>query len=287
MKKILKIVDAVLLTAIVLSVAQIIVDDIGVMNAWDTNFQDSMIVSGFVFDLLFSIEFIIRTIAALQKKEFKKYFFYQNGWIDFLASLPLLLLNSGPQLVLLVFTHTETGMRSIANLLKIIRAIRVTRILRVLRLLKIFGHIENAFSTMVQHHVSVISSMIVISGIVTYALLHVFGVIAHEDNLILEAKFSLMLTSVLIVEVGIIAFFYSAHFAKNVGDPLYVMKRGYEEENYNFSVKLNEHYSDHEVFQTAKSYNKLWLPLKTKILAAVKSKTKPKTESRDDYSDLL
>ncbi len=288
MKKIPKIIDNILLFIIALSVIQLVLDDWGIIYfSSNKDFQKYMVYSAFCFDLIFSVEFIIRTVIAVRNKNFMTYFLYKGGWVDFLASIPLLLLNSGPMLIFYLLGKTELGARNVANLLKIIRAIRVTRILRILRVLKVFGKIENVFSTMVQHHVASLSSMVVFISILVFMALHFSGFIAYED-VIMEAKLTLMLTCILIADVFIISIVYSAHFAKNIGDPIYVMKREFKEIDYNYSVKINQNYQDDEIFELSKAYNRLWLPLKTKIIASNRKKQKASGKvEEDDYSDLL
>ncbi len=287
MKRLLKIVDYLLLLIIVLSVFQLILDDVGIIYfGGNKDFQKWMTYSAFFFDFIFSVEFIVRTVHAIRNKIFRTYFFTKGGWVDFLASLPLLLLNSGPLLIFTLLGRTETGARSIANMLKIIKAIRVTRILRILRLLKIFGRIENVFSNIVQHHIASITSMVVFISILTFMALHISGFIVYED-VIMEAKLSLLLSSIMIADIFVITIFYSAHMAKNISDPIYVMKRGFKELDYNYLVKINKDYQDDEVFELAKYYNTIWLPIKAKVIAANKKKLDKKEADKDDYSDLL
>ncbi len=122
-------------------------------------------LSAFIFDAYFTIEFLIRFFSALSQKKGKEYFFYKNGWIDLLASLPLLLLISGPEALLQLFAINVFSLSFIhkARMLKAIKAIRVARILRLIRVLKIFGKIKNIKSAMAQRHISKISTIVVTS----------------------------------------------------------------------------------------------------------------------------
>ena len=98
------------------------------------------------------------------------YFFRQRGWVDFLASIPLLVLNSGPAaLGILAGGVTVAGMAGMVNVLKVVKAIRIARILRLLRVLKVFARIKNAESVMAQRHVAKISTTTVAS--IIFALL--------------------------------------------------------------------------------------------------------------------
>ncbi|GAG80519.1 unnamed protein product, partial [marine sediment metagenome] len=84
----------------------------------------------------------------------------ERGWIDFLASVPLLMFNSGPTAFALITGGTALmGLGGILNLLKVIKAIRIARILRLLRIIKIFRRIKHISSPMVQRHVASITAI--------------------------------------------------------------------------------------------------------------------------------
>lgn len=280
-----KILDYILLGVIFLSIIQIVVDDLGLILNWGNQFHVWMVVLGFAFDFIFTTEFTVRSISAIRKGKFWHYIKHEKGWIDFLASIPLLLLNSGPMLFMLITGGGSEGERSVANLLKVIRAVRISRILRVLRVLKIFSHIENVHSKMSQHHVSYIAAIMVLFTLLTYFVLNLTGFV-HFTDVATEAKLSLLITSVLIVNVAALATLYAGHFSHTVSDPLYVVKRGLKEKTYGFTAKVLEHYKDHEVFELADIYNRQWLPFKLRVLAGEKRK-KEKSPITEDYSDLL
>ncbi len=295
MKKLVVFIDNSLLILIVLSVIQIFIGDLAVINGWFSSkashilFDKSMIIAGFTFDTIFSIEFTVRSIIALKHKNFVEYFFYRRGWIDFLASLPLLITNSFPQFYsLVVIGALSNGGRGMINTLKAVKAVRVTRILRLLRTLKIFGKIENVFSKMSQHHISTISSLVVTVSISVYMLFSMFGWIAFPSA-IDEARVSFLFTTVLVVNVLFIAFFYARHFAQNISDPIYVIKRGLTETRYNFTVHIKKPYADEEIFELARAYNQIWLPMKVRVQ---KIRDKKAAEAampiiNEDDSDLL
>ncbi|MDA3899896.1 MAG: hypothetical protein PF637_05185 [Spirochaetes bacterium] len=154
---------------IVLVLIQTFLDDFSVMRSWSVEWRNILLISGFTFDLIFSIEFITRSIANATQKKFVDYFAYRRGWIDFLSSLPLLLLNSGPSLYILLYGDIKGAVAGVGilNALKVVKAIRVTRVLRLIRIVKIFGKIHNTESQMAQHHVSVITTTAVFSIIIS------------------------------------------------------------------------------------------------------------------------
>lgn len=310
MKRFAKFIDNLLLLIIFLSIVQLVVDDLGTIKQWGDSFTKWMIYVGFAFDVIFSIEFIVRSITALKRKNFIEYFMYCRGWIDFFASIPLLILSSGPSLIVSLSGQAAASGRSMFNIFKVIKAIRVTRVLRLLRTLKIFGKIENVFSRMGQHHISTVVSFIITSSVVIYMGLSTLGVLNIKPNvaqifhieendltedqyeqlvLLHDARVSLVFTLVMIGNVLILTIFYSKHFAQNVGDPIYVIKRGMTEDNYNFTAKIKEPYKDEEVFELAEAYNSIWLPMKVRI-QSIRNRRHQQSQQLpidDDYSDLL
>lgn len=288
MKKLGKVLDNILLFLILLSIVQVVVDDLSVMYAFSERISLYMLFAGVGFDLIFSIEFIVRSIAALKNKRFGIYFIYEKGWIDLIASLPLLLLNSGPATVAYFTAGSVSASRTVFSSLKVIRAIRVTRILRLLRLLKIFGKIENTESKMNQRHVSTIAAYFVTVSVAVYAIMSAAGLLNLSDPIV-NAQVSLTFTAILIVNVFAVAFFYSRQFAQTIGDPIYVMKRGMREDDYNFAVKIKKPLADEEIFELAETYNSVWLPMKQRIQAIRERKKQAAAQTgyEDDYSDLL
>jgi len=98
------------------------------------------------------VEFLIRSWDALTRRSFRNYVFRENGWVDFVASVPLLIFTSGPSLFALLEGTSFAGTGALIGLLKVVKAVRMARVLRLLRLLKIFRRIRFADSVMVQRH---------------------------------------------------------------------------------------------------------------------------------------
>jgi hypothetical protein len=131
-----------------------------VLSGWNVDIRNKLLLAGFFFDLFFTIEFLIRFYYALMGRRVGRYLTLERGWIDFLASIPLLMFNSGPfALTLLTGGGIALGLGGILNLLKVIKAIRIARILRFLRIIKIFRKIKNVSSPMAQRHVASITAI--------------------------------------------------------------------------------------------------------------------------------
>ena len=57
-------------------------------------------------------------------------------------------------------------------------------------------------------------------------------------------------------------FYYSPHFAVTISDPIHVMRRGFDENSYNFEVKIDPELKNDDIFKLAEGYNNVYLPMK-------------------------
>jgi len=151
-KRFVNIVEAVVTTAIVLVLLQTMTEDILVLSGASWTVRRIFLFTGFGFDLFFTLEFLIRSWNAFNRRSFRHYFTRENGWVDFAASIPLLIFTSGPALFSLLAGSAFAGSGALIGLLKVVKAVRMARVLRLLRLLKIFRRIRFADSRMVQRH---------------------------------------------------------------------------------------------------------------------------------------
>ncbi len=172
--------ENLILLLILLVIVQTFLDDFARLVDWPVDARIALMITGFCFDLIFSFEFIIRLLFAYRKKNILHYIWFQRGWVDLISSIPLLLLNSGPQVYAYLFTTGVTGGAVGAfNIMKVIKAIRVARILRLMRAVKIFGKIHNTDSVMAQRHVGNISTLVVaaiVCVLITVNLINIPGV---------------------------------------------------------------------------------------------------------------
>lgn len=164
--------EGFILAAIILVLVQTFLDEYARYARWSVASRNALLYAGFIFDLIFSVEFIVRGGAAARRGLFLSYIKYERGWVDFLSSFPLLLLYSGPSLYLLMAgdIHTGTASYALLNVLKVVKAIRITRILRLVRVVKIFGKIRNTDSKMAQHHTAVAATTAVFTVVVALML---------------------------------------------------------------------------------------------------------------------
>jgi len=184
MTKARSIIENIVVVAIILVLIQTFLEDFAVLAGWSWNARRILLFSGLAFDLFFTIEFLTRFYHAFVNRRAGIYFWYERGWIDFVASIPLLLLNSGPStLAYLSGTATIVGFGAILNVLKVVKAIRIARILRLLRVLKIFARIRNTDSVMAQRHVAKISTVAVSTIVLTVLVLTILFTLTGTPSL--------------------------------------------------------------------------------------------------------
>ncbi len=173
--------ESLVIAAILLVLVQTFLEDFTVISQWTVSSRDKILLAGFFFDLFFTVEFLVRLYFAIMERRVGRYLTIERGWIDFLASVPLLMFNSGPfAFSMLTGQGLVLGMGGLLNLLKVIKAIRIARILRFLRIIKIFRRIKNVSSVMAQRHVASITAISV--TVVVFSLLF-FTVFSPRLNL--------------------------------------------------------------------------------------------------------
>lgn len=168
--------EGLVIVMIVLVLIQTFLEDFAVVAGFGWDLRRILIYTGFVFDLFFTLEFLIRFYNALTEMRAADYFFKRRGWIDFLASVPLLALSSGPAFFAMILGGGgAVGFGGILNVLKVVKAIRIARILRLLRIAKIFKQIKNTDSPMAQRHVAKISTMTIATFVFVIFLYSLLG----------------------------------------------------------------------------------------------------------------
>lgn len=152
-----------ILFVILLVLIQTFTEDLAVLLGWSWDIRKTLIFSGFAFDVFFTLEFLLRYFTALKKGEAMVYLFRKRGWVDLIASLPLLFLSSGPAVLALLSGTAYVGAAGMLNILKVVKTVRIARILRLLRLLKVFKKIKFVNSSMAQRHVTKIITIVISS----------------------------------------------------------------------------------------------------------------------------
>lgn len=88
--------ENIVVVAILLVLVQTFLEDYAVIAGWSWDIRRVLLFTGFGFDLFFTVEFLTRLYVSFVNRRAGRYFWHERGWIDLLASIPLLLLNSGP-----------------------------------------------------------------------------------------------------------------------------------------------------------------------------------------------
>ncbi len=176
-------VENIIIFGIFLVIILMLVEDIAAIFHWSHQTIVYLTVAAFIFDLLFSVEFVIRSIVSKKRNSFKYYITHQRGWIDFLSSFPLLFFFSGPAVIAYLFGSGEGGLAlGFFMILKTAKAIRVARILRLIRLIKLFGKIQNTESVMTNRQIGNISTTSVVSLIVVLAFCQFLSFVRMGDH---------------------------------------------------------------------------------------------------------
>ncbi len=149
-------------SAIVLVVIQTLLDEYSRFAHCSIRSRNILLIAGFCFDLIFSIEFTVRTVLSGRKGRFLSYIKHERGWVDFLSSFPILILDSGPSFFFLMSADAQTGTGAIAAM-NVFKALRITRLLRLFRITRISGKINYSGSKMARHHISVITTTAVLT----------------------------------------------------------------------------------------------------------------------------
>jgi len=164
-------VENFILFVILLVLVQTFMEDLAVLLGWSWTVRRTLVFTGFAFDLFFSIEFMVRYFSALKNSRAVKYMLYQRGWVDLVASLPLLMLSSGPAVISILHGSAFMGAAGMLNILKVVKTVRIARILRLLRLLKVFKKIKFVNSPMAQRHMTRIITTVVSSFVISLTVI--------------------------------------------------------------------------------------------------------------------
>ena len=192
MKRIGDFLETVVVVVIIVALGHTFLEDFSVLAGWTVAVRRWIIWAGLGIDLFFTVEFFCRLYFALAEGKGGEYIFRQRGWIDFFASIPLLLFNSLPNtLALLAGAGLVTGLGSFLNVLKVIKAVRIARILRLMRIVKLFRRIRYAHSPMAQRHLAIITTIsvtVLVTWVLLANLLGSLGVLPGLDTAFQEAQ---------------------------------------------------------------------------------------------------
>jgi hypothetical protein len=178
-----KLFENFIIVAIIFALVITVLDEFATVLDFSLSARSVILILSCATDLLFSGEFVARIIVTRKHGAARHYMVHQRGWIDLLSSFPLLILSSGPEVILLFFPElfqSGAGLGFMSSI-KIVKAVRVSRILRLLRLLKIMGKIHNTDSQMANRHVAMISTIATMAFIIVYSFMAFTGMLGFQD----------------------------------------------------------------------------------------------------------
>lgn len=106
-----------------------------------------LLITGFLFDLIFTIEFLARIFIKGLRGTILKYFTRSTGITDFFCSIPALLLYSLPLIWPSYFSAAEGTFLMLGSLMffKTVRVSVISKTLRFIRILKLFDKIKSKY----------------------------------------------------------------------------------------------------------------------------------------------
>jgi len=185
--------EGLLFILIILVIFETYGEELAVFLNLNVEIRKLLLLAGFCFDVIFSIEFISRLIMSGKRGGIGQYISREGGIIDFLASLPLLVFSSGPLLFMTYLSDGtgftlpvvgSVGLMAVGNLrfLKIVKTIRIIRIFRLIRAMKLFGKVKTRY-LMTPRYVA--APIIIVIAISVIAL---FGFSFLENEKIIQPK---------------------------------------------------------------------------------------------------
>jgi hypothetical protein len=146
--------DLLTATAVLLAMAQFLAEDLSVLAAWPYPWRLALHLAGFGFDLLFTVEFLVRLVLALAAGRAGRYLGPKWGWLDFLASVPPLALASAPLTAQLLLGPLSPPLLQTAGVLA---AGQAARLLRLLRPARLPGRLLGPASATARRHASLLT----------------------------------------------------------------------------------------------------------------------------------
>jgi len=182
--------ESFIIIVILLSIIEIFLEEIGVIAGWSVSLRSRMLIIGFIFDVIFTLEFSIRSSLAKKNKGWKYYWKNEKGWVDFLSSIPLVLFNSGPIMLGMFFPGKVIALPflGLLNILKITKILRVSRMLRMLRILKIFHKISEEESELKLNQVSSMTSIAVLTITIILIFAPLFSTIYYSQDVNIDRQ---------------------------------------------------------------------------------------------------
>ena len=178
--------ESLIVFFILLVILETLFEEYALFMDYSARIRTYLLIAGFCFDLLFSIEFLVRLFFAARRGGGAGYILREGGFIDFVASLPLLVFHSGPLMWMTFFSGEAGFFAALGSLsfLKIVKVIRVARILRFVRALKIFGKLRQKYILTSKYVARVVSLavLIIVLALIGFAFVERGEVLRPESE---------------------------------------------------------------------------------------------------------
>jgi hypothetical protein len=138
--------------SVILSILFVIAGNMLFYTGWSVRTRNAFLWTGLFFDLVFSVEFLLRSMPAAKDGKFILYIKHETGWIDFLTSIPLLVLYSAPLLYITLNTEGARGTVFFTEMINVTLVAHLPLVMRCLRVMKLFRVIRIYNSEMTRHH---------------------------------------------------------------------------------------------------------------------------------------
>lgn len=167
-----KFVERFIVTAIILTLVHSFLAEYSVYARWSVASRNTLLYTGFIFDLIFSIEFIVKGIIKGKGRHFFSYIKYERGWADLLTSLPVLAVYTVPMLYVIICVDIQGGAAAsgVISLLKTVKDTNIIGILRLLRIIKLFNKIPHINSKMTRHHAAKTAATAVCTALAAFMI---------------------------------------------------------------------------------------------------------------------
>ncbi len=167
--------ETLVAVAVILVLVHALVAELAIVLGWTWQARLWLLVVGFALDLFFTVEFLVRFYYSVLDRRAGRYVSRERGWVDLLASIPVLLLFSGPAVLALAAGTTPVGLAAAGGVAAPVAAARAVRLLRLLRVVKLFTLFGEGSSPMRRRHLGAVATMGAIA-VVLVAAAHVASV---------------------------------------------------------------------------------------------------------------
>jgi len=257
-----KIFEIVIFNLVIISLIHIILDEYTTFMDFHVMVRKILLITGFAFDLIFTIEFLARIFIKRLRGTILGYFTRGAGITDFFCSIPVLLLYSLPLMWPRYFLSAEGMFLMLGSLMffKTVRVSVISKSLRFIRVLKLFDKIKSKYIMTPEFlkRILTITTVIIIAALIGFYF--VKGSSVHQTKS-LEAKE--ILSNYIEGEIngedfqGLLSRTESVLFIKKGDETVYTsISRLFFDNSFLYDDYLITRINDYEIYFQTKDVNK-------------------------------